>query len=188
MPFDSFGFCYTHQVLLFMAHTFSSVEYPAFQSSGRGPEIIGVSLSDPHTSVTGLRICVCILPCLLVATYKRFRFEWIYVKIHIHFRFSDVLFNVKFWLCMTMNSYYLTQCWWIYWVQGIAFGGCLTCWVSLLLSISKPSHCPVFDRLQYAKIEGKAGEHFLCDDVSVYPPQSKNELAWGFFLLVLSKC
>ena len=31
-------------------------------------EIIGVSLSEPHTSKTALRVCVCILVCLWPCT------------------------------------------------------------------------------------------------------------------------
>ena len=139
-----------------MAHTFSSIEYPAFQSSERGPEIIGVSLSDPHTSMTGLRMWVYILPCLLVVTYKRFRFEWIYVKIHTHFKFSDVLLIVhdnEFLLSssMLMDLLSARDCVWR---------------VLDLLSFITPHHFQAFpsssfDCLQYAKIEGKAWEHFI---------------------------
>ena len=36
--------------------------------------IIGVSLSEPHTSVTALQdACVCMSVCLLVAIYRKFK-------------------------------------------------------------------------------------------------------------------
>ena len=35
--------------------------------------VIGASLSEPHTSVTALRTCVCMLACLLAwAIYRKF--------------------------------------------------------------------------------------------------------------------
>ena len=34
--------------------------------------LIGASLSEPHTSVTALRTCVCTLACLLAAIYRKF--------------------------------------------------------------------------------------------------------------------
>ena len=41
--------------------------------------IIGVSLSEPHTSVIALRVaCVCMYVCLRVAIYRKFKLnEWI---------------------------------------------------------------------------------------------------------------
>ena len=37
-------------------------------------ELIGASLSEPHTSVTALQnMCVCLLACLLVAIYRKFK-------------------------------------------------------------------------------------------------------------------
>ena len=41
--------------------------------------------------------------------------------------------------------------------------------------IPRPSHCPVFDRLQYAKMEGEGlhGPFYHVNDVSVYLGQQK---------------
>ena len=41
-------------------------------------KIIGVSLSEPHTSVTALRKCVCILACLRPYTIN---FKWVHLNI-----------------------------------------------------------------------------------------------------------
>ena len=35
-------------------------------------QIIGVSLSEPHTSEMALQTCVCIYVCLLAAIYRQF--------------------------------------------------------------------------------------------------------------------
>ena len=35
-------------------------------------QIIGASLSEPHTSGTALQKCVCIYLCLLAAIYRKF--------------------------------------------------------------------------------------------------------------------
>ena len=34
--------------------------------------IFGASLSEPHTSVTALRTCVCMSVCLFAAIYQKF--------------------------------------------------------------------------------------------------------------------
>ena len=39
-----------------------------------GGVIIGASLSEPHTSMTALQKCVCMLICLLAAIYSKFAF------------------------------------------------------------------------------------------------------------------
>ena len=41
-------------------------------STGGVSSFIGASLSEPHTSVTALRKCVCIRACLLAAIYRKF--------------------------------------------------------------------------------------------------------------------
>ena len=54
----------------FLLYTFNSLPTP--YSVGvllcwvKSVEIIGASLSEPHTNVTALRKCVCIRACLLV--------------------------------------------------------------------------------------------------------------------------
>ena len=41
--------------------------------------IIGVSLSEPHTSVTALQTCVCMYVCLLAAKNRKFLNERVHI-------------------------------------------------------------------------------------------------------------
>ena len=44
--------------------------------------IIGASVSEPHTSVTALRTCICMLACLLVCLWPcTINFKWAYLNI-----------------------------------------------------------------------------------------------------------
>ena len=65
--------------------------------------LIGVSLSEPHTSGTALQdACVCMSVCVRMAIYKKF--ERTETKVHVHFKFAHS--HAKAFPC-AMNPYLL---------------------------------------------------------------------------------
>ena len=63
---------YVEERLLFCEHDLKYVGISLDKCSENG-KFIGASLSEPHTSVTLLRTCVCMLACLLgPTTYQKF--------------------------------------------------------------------------------------------------------------------
>ena len=56
------------------------------QNSGFGVShtIVGASLSEPHTSGTALRTCVCMFACLLAAIYRKFLMSTVKFQYYEH--------------------------------------------------------------------------------------------------------
>ena len=62
--------------------------------------VVGVSLSEPHTSVTALQdACVCMLVCLRVAIYRKFKLNNCMQRYNVHFKFACVPSSSKFITC-----------------------------------------------------------------------------------------
>ena len=54
--------------------------------------VIGASLSEPHTSVIALRVaCVCVFVCLRVAIYRKFKLNERIQRYTRYFKFAHVL-------------------------------------------------------------------------------------------------